>query len=47
MKTKVILLAMLLFSLGFTSCTNDQAETEELYIDSPDDGDVKEKPGES
>jgi len=47
MKTKVILLAMLLFSLGFVSCTDDQAATEELYIDSPDEGDVKEKPGDA
>ncbi|UOY07982.1 hypothetical protein L0P88_05375 [Muricauda sp. SCSIO 64092] len=35
-----------LLTLGAVSCTNDQAETENLYIDSPDDDEVKEEPGE-
>ncbi len=45
MKSTFKLLLIGLLTLGAVSCTNDQAETEKLYIDSPDDDEVKEEPG--
>ena len=48
MKTIAKILFVTVLTLGAVSCTDtDQAETEELYIDSPDDDKVEEEPGDN
>ena len=44
MKTIAKILFVTVLTLGAVSCTDtDQAETEELYIDSPDEGEVDDE----